>query len=219
MLESVFGSPWVGRREGGGGGGGREFSGFSMWHFLKLVVRDFLRVLRFPPLLRRLVVSARKKAKINVISTRSNLIPELPPSYHLAHCRLHVINARCAARDLHTIAPVPLERMATVRSEEIVKIRLLLLTGQKKAYMPTKNMDDNTKKYTRLVQGLETESVWLPCRTVGVRPQIDYHEKLYATKWWNRGFFGSMQWTAQSGTAAWQLPTFGGGKAIWTNKQ
>ena len=28
---------------------GLEFSGFSMWHFLKLVVRGFLRVLRFPP--------------------------------------------------------------------------------------------------------------------------------------------------------------------------
>ena len=32
---------------------------------------------------------------------------------------LHVISARCVARDLHTIAPWPLER--TRRSEEIVK--------------------------------------------------------------------------------------------------
>ena len=30
-----------------------ESSGCSMWHFLKLVARGFLRVLRFPPLLRR----------------------------------------------------------------------------------------------------------------------------------------------------------------------
>ena len=30
---------------------GLEFSGFGMWHFLTLVVRGFLRVLRFPPLL------------------------------------------------------------------------------------------------------------------------------------------------------------------------
>ena len=36
---------------------GLEFSGFRMWHFLKLVVRGFLRVLRFPPLLHPLVVS------------------------------------------------------------------------------------------------------------------------------------------------------------------
>ena len=28
---------------------GLEFSGFSMWHFLKLVARGFLRVLRLPP--------------------------------------------------------------------------------------------------------------------------------------------------------------------------
>ena len=40
---------------------GLEFSGFSMWHFLKLVVRGFLRVLRFPPLLHRLMVSANKE--------------------------------------------------------------------------------------------------------------------------------------------------------------
>ena len=36
---------------------GLEFSGFSMWHFLKLVVRSFLWVLRFPPLLHLLMVS------------------------------------------------------------------------------------------------------------------------------------------------------------------
>ena len=32
---------------------GLEPSGFSMWHFLKLVTRGFLRALRFPPLLHR----------------------------------------------------------------------------------------------------------------------------------------------------------------------
>ena len=39
---------------------GLDVSGFSMWHFLKLVVRGFLRVLRFPPLLYRLMISANK---------------------------------------------------------------------------------------------------------------------------------------------------------------
>ena len=37
-----------------------KFSGFSMWHFLTPVVRGFLRVLRFPPHLHRLMVSANK---------------------------------------------------------------------------------------------------------------------------------------------------------------
>ena len=36
---------------------GLEFLRFSMWHFLTLVVKGFLRVLRFPPLLHRLMVS------------------------------------------------------------------------------------------------------------------------------------------------------------------
>ena len=49
MLECGFESRW-----------GLKFSGFSMWNFFKLVVRDFLRVLRFPPLLHRLMVSANK---------------------------------------------------------------------------------------------------------------------------------------------------------------
>ena len=39
---------------------GLEFSGFSMWHFLKLVVRGFLWVLQFPPLLHRVMVSANE---------------------------------------------------------------------------------------------------------------------------------------------------------------
>ena len=39
---------------------GLEFSDFSVWHFLKLVVRGFLWVLRFPPLLHWLMVSVNK---------------------------------------------------------------------------------------------------------------------------------------------------------------
>ena len=50
---------------------GLEVSGFSMWHFLKLVVEGFLQVLRFFPLLHRLMVSSnkKKKSKIDAIST------------------------------------------------------------------------------------------------------------------------------------------------------
>ena len=39
---------------------GLEPSGCSMWHFLKLVARGFLRVLRFPPLLHRFNDSTNK---------------------------------------------------------------------------------------------------------------------------------------------------------------
>ena len=58
---------------------GLEFSGCGMWHFLKLVSRGFLRVLRYPPSpLHRFNGSANKnKAQINLISTLSNLIAEL----------------------------------------------------------------------------------------------------------------------------------------------
>ena len=59
---------------------GLESSGCSMWHFLKLVARGFLRELRFPPLLQRLMVQPikfKKKTQINAISTLSNLIAEL----------------------------------------------------------------------------------------------------------------------------------------------
>ena len=89
---------------------GFEFSGFSMWHFLKLVVRGFLRVLRFPPLLYPLIVSASKiKLKyydLNSVKLNSWAVP----SYQMGHDMLHVISARCVARDWHTIAPWPLER-------------------------------------------------------------------------------------------------------------
>ena len=56
--------------------------------------------------------SANKiKLKINAISTLSNLKAELSlrTTWHVAR-HLHVISARCVARDLHTIAPGPLER-------------------------------------------------------------------------------------------------------------
>ena len=92
---------------------GLESSGCSMWHFLKLVARGFLRVLRFPPLLHQFYGSANKnkKAQINAISTLSNLIAELSlrTKWHVTW-HLHVISARCVARDLHTVAPGPLER-------------------------------------------------------------------------------------------------------------
>ena len=39
---------------------GSKFRAFCKWHFLKLVVRGFLRVLRFPPLLYRLLVQPIK---------------------------------------------------------------------------------------------------------------------------------------------------------------
>ena len=39
---------------------GFESSGFSMWHFLKLIARGFLQVLRCPPLLHRSNGSANK---------------------------------------------------------------------------------------------------------------------------------------------------------------
>ena len=39
---------------------GLESLGFSMWHFLKLVTRGFLRVLQFPPLLHLFMVQPIK---------------------------------------------------------------------------------------------------------------------------------------------------------------
>ena len=57
---------------------GLEFSSFSMWHFLELVIGDFLRVLRFSPLLHQLTVSAKQiKLNINIISTLSTLLAQL----------------------------------------------------------------------------------------------------------------------------------------------
>ena len=118
---------------------GLESSGCSMWHFLKLVARGFLWVLRFPPLLHPFNGSANTiKLKINAISTLSNLIAELSlrTKWHVTW-HLHVISARCVARDLHTIAPGHLSVRvgdSSRRCEEIVKnleqrlwMRLLLL--------------------------------------------------------------------------------------------
>ena len=59
----------------------------------------------------QLIKKKKKKAQINAISTLSNLIAELylRTKWHVTW-HLHVISARCVARDLHTIAPGPLER-------------------------------------------------------------------------------------------------------------
>ena len=70
---------------------GIESSGCSMWNFLKLVARGFLRVLRFPPLLRRLMVQQktkkRNKAQLNEISTLSDIFAELSlrTTWHATH--------------------------------------------------------------------------------------------------------------------------------------
>ena len=64
---------------------GHEPSGFSMWHFLKLVARGFVRVLWFPPVL----------AQINAISTLPNLIAELSfcTTWHVTR---HVAHDKCS---------------------------------------------------------------------------------------------------------------------------
>ena len=89
---------------------GLEFLGFIMSHFLKLVVRDFLWVLRFPPLLHSLMVLANKmkpnKCDFNSVKLNSWVVP----LYHVAHDILHVISV-CVSSDLHTIAPWPLARV------------------------------------------------------------------------------------------------------------
>ena len=74
---------------------GFESSGFSMWHFLKLVARGFLRVLQFSSLLHRLMVQPINKAKINAIYTLSNLIAELSlcTTWHVT---LHVACGKCS---------------------------------------------------------------------------------------------------------------------------
>ena len=68
---------------------GLEFSGLSMWHFLELVVRGFLRVHRFPPLLHRLCFSRWIEANINAMSTLSSWIAELSlrNTWHTTCCR------------------------------------------------------------------------------------------------------------------------------------
>ena len=89
---------------------GFELSGFSMWHFSKLVVRGFLCVRRFPPLLHQLMVQPKKQSWNKRAINSAKLSSWAVFSYHVAHDMLHVISARCVARDLHTIARGPLER-------------------------------------------------------------------------------------------------------------
>ena len=95
---------------------GLEFFSFGMWHFLKLIfiIRGFLWVLWFPPLLHWIMVSAKKiKAKINAISTLSNLTV---PSYHVVHDMLQVICTPLRPGHLS----ICVEKNSQ-RSEEIVK--------------------------------------------------------------------------------------------------
>ena len=68
-----------------------------MWHFLKLIVRVFLRL---PPLLRRLMVQPiKKKSQINAIYTLSNLLAEL--SFRTTwQITLHAVRARCVTFDI-----------------------------------------------------------------------------------------------------------------------
>ena len=70
---------------------GLEFCGFSMWHFLKLVIRGFLRVLLFPPFLHRLTMSTKKVAlkqmhgwewKILVLLKNKKISSRGPCLYH-----------------------------------------------------------------------------------------------------------------------------------------
>ena len=56
---------------------GSKFSGFSMWHFLRLIVRGFVWVLQLPVLPLVNSFSPRNKAKINMILTLSNFLGEL----------------------------------------------------------------------------------------------------------------------------------------------
>ena len=88
-----------------------EFSGFSMWHILNLIIRGFLPVLRFPPLLHQLMVQPIKQSKIKCDLNSVKLNSWAVPSFQVAHSIMHVINARCVAHDLQTIMPGPLKRM------------------------------------------------------------------------------------------------------------
>ena len=89
---------------------GLESSGCGTWHFLKLVARGFLRLLRFPPLLHWC-------NGVNAISTLSNIIAELSfrTTWHVA---------RHAARVCSRLRPGHLSVRvgdSSRRSEEIVK--------------------------------------------------------------------------------------------------
>ena len=69
---------------------GLEFSGFSMWHFLKVIVRGFLWLLWFPSLLHRWKVSAHK-IKLKCDFNSFKLSRWAVPFYQVAHCLLHTI--------------------------------------------------------------------------------------------------------------------------------
>ena len=89
---------------------GHTFSGFSIRNSLKLVVRVFLRVLQYPPLLHQLIVSVNEiKLKWMQIQLCHNVIAEL--SLRTTWHTLHVISAWYVAHDLHVIAPWPMERV------------------------------------------------------------------------------------------------------------
>ena len=68
---------------------GFESSGFSMWHFLKLVARGFLRVLRFPPLFHQFNGSANiielNTCDLNSVKLNSLSCPFIPhETWHVA---------------------------------------------------------------------------------------------------------------------------------------
>ena len=84
---------------------GFEFSSFSVWHFLKLVVEGFFpdTPVYSPP--SSVDGSANKissnKCDFSFVKLDSGTVP----SYQVAHDMLHVKSARCVARDVHTVAP------------------------------------------------------------------------------------------------------------------
>ena len=86
--------------------GGLNFQA-SMWHFLKLIDRGFLRVLWFPSLLHRFNGSANKIKlnKCNLNSVKHNSLSCLFVPCGTQLNMLHVISTQC---DLHTTAPRPI---------------------------------------------------------------------------------------------------------------
>ena len=91
---------------------GFEFSGFSICHFLKLVVSRFSQgtLVSSPPLLVN-CFSQQNKTKNKYSSNSVKLNCWAVPLYHRVHNMLHVIGAWSAAHNLHRIAPLPLEHV------------------------------------------------------------------------------------------------------------
>ena len=90
---------------------GLKLSGFSMWHYVKLVIRGFLRVPWFP--LPPSSVTGfcqwnKTKDKCNVESVKTD--SGAAPLRHVACDMLYVISDRCVARDLQTMASRPHQR-------------------------------------------------------------------------------------------------------------